>query len=247
MSKTGRVKAFFVHLSISVAIFIGLFLFIKYSLYPGVLFEVDGGRQGLVIIALVDLVMGPLLTLIVYKKGKPGLSNDLVLIGIFQFACLAAGLSVTMHERPLALVLSYDGFHVVNRSSLDMYDKDASGDSFWAGELPKYLYVELPTDKSERLPLQLSQLKNGPLYMRKSLLKSMGSKEFEASRFGVKKEYIIEACPALSGVLDQIEAKYNLMDKHIIYMQLIGKYVTSYVVFNNDARRIVEVLPSDKC
>ena len=41
------------------------------------------------IIIGVDLIMGPVPTLIVFKADKKGLKFDLTLIGIFQGVCLA--------------------------------------------------------------------------------------------------------------------------------------------------------------
>ncbi|KAB0769044.1 hypothetical protein F7O87_33620, partial [Pseudomonas aeruginosa] len=61
-----RWRAFFIHLLISLAIFIVLLAIICLWWYPGALFEIAGGWQGVRIVAAVDMVLGPLLTLVVY-------------------------------------------------------------------------------------------------------------------------------------------------------------------------------------
>ncbi|MCG6936115.1 MAG: hypothetical protein LJE73_09510, partial [Proteobacteria bacterium] len=68
-----RWRAFLIHLGISLVIFLILAYIILIKWYPVPFFYTDGGWQGVRIVAAVDLVLGPLLTLLVYKHGKPGL------------------------------------------------------------------------------------------------------------------------------------------------------------------------------
>ena len=65
------------------------------------------------IMLAVDIVAGPLLTLIVYRRGKPGLRFDLAVIGLLQVLFLAYGLSTLWRSRPLFLVGSSQAFALV--------------------------------------------------------------------------------------------------------------------------------------
>ena len=87
-----RWKAGAIHFSISLAVFLVLLAIILIAWYPGILFSIDGGWAGLQIIIGVDLVLGPLLTLIVFKAGKPSLKFDLTCIATFQAVCMVAGI-----------------------------------------------------------------------------------------------------------------------------------------------------------
>ena len=89
-----RWQAFAIHLGISSLIFIGLAYLVFYHWYPDFFFDTDGGWEGMRIIVAVDLILGPCLTLIVFKAGKPGMKTDLIMIGVFQAVCLAAGVYV---------------------------------------------------------------------------------------------------------------------------------------------------------
>ena len=93
------------HLLMSAAAVGALLYLAIFVWYPDFLFETDGGWQGLRIVVLVDLVLGPLLTFVVFKRGKKGLMTDLGCIGLLQFAALFGGAWVVYAERPLALVL----------------------------------------------------------------------------------------------------------------------------------------------
>lgn len=79
-----RWQAFAVHIGINAVIFIVLAAIILFIWYPGFLFQTDGGWQGIRLIAGVDFIIGPMLTLIVYKLGKPRLKMDLMLIGVYR-------------------------------------------------------------------------------------------------------------------------------------------------------------------
>ena len=56
-------KAFLIHFGISLIVFIVLAAIMRLVWYPGDLFWMDGGWQGMQLIAPIDLVLGPALTL----------------------------------------------------------------------------------------------------------------------------------------------------------------------------------------
>lgn len=78
--------------------------------FPGELFFLDGGWQGLKIVALIDLVLGPMLTLVLYKPGKPSLVFDMSCVAAFQLAALAYGFYATYHQRTVAIVFADRNF-----------------------------------------------------------------------------------------------------------------------------------------
>lgn len=143
-----RVGAFLVHLGISLVIFAVLAWIVLYVWYPGFFFQSDGGWQGIRIIALVDLVLGPTLTLIVFNRKKPlgELRRDLAIIGVIQASCLVAGTYVVFSERPLALVyvdgrfysMSADDYRDVGLAVPDLTELP--------GPSPKQVAVEIPAD-----------------------------------------------------------------------------------------------------
>ena len=90
--------------------------------YPDFFFQTDGGWQGLRLLLGVDLVLGPMLTLIVYRAGKPGLRFDLTVIGLVQLICLTAGVWIVHGERPLAIVYTDGSFYSVTAQSFKEID-----------------------------------------------------------------------------------------------------------------------------
>ena len=146
MFKIPRVNAFLIHLTISFVIFLILAYLIVFHWYPIPYFHTDGGWRGIRIIAGVDLVLGPLLTLIVYKPGKPGLKFDLTMIGLAQAVALTWGIWVTYTERPVAVVYAMDHFTPVSAISLNQIDYPLEKLSMYGDIKPVPIYVDLPQD-----------------------------------------------------------------------------------------------------
>ncbi|UCB54457.1 MAG: hypothetical protein JSW45_10985 [Thiotrichales bacterium] len=103
-----RKQAFSTHLLISMAIFFVLAYLIIFHWYPSYYFHIDGGYRGLATIFFVDVVLGPGLTLLVFKPGKPNLRFDMTMIVIIQVVALTWGVKSVVSERPM-LTVFYDG------------------------------------------------------------------------------------------------------------------------------------------
>ncbi|MBI3562766.1 MAG: hypothetical protein HY080_13725 [Gammaproteobacteria bacterium] len=125
-----KLKAFGAHMGISFIIFLIILYFMLAHWYPFPFFSTDGGWKGIRIVLFVDIVLGPFLTLIVYKKGKRYLALDLTVIGMIQAAALSWGIWVVHHERPAAAVLVEDYFTTVTHYQL--------GNRLKPGELLRY-------------------------------------------------------------------------------------------------------------
>jgi len=121
--------------------------------YPPPYFHAAGADVLVLLLVGVDLVIGPLLTLIVFRAGKRGLALDLCSIAVLQTVALVYGLSVVLESRPVFLVGVVDRFVLV--SANEITDEDlASGTEpefrqrSWLG--PRLVAAELPEDPVER-------------------------------------------------------------------------------------------------
>lgn len=114
-----RFKASSIHLAISAAV-VAVILFIVFLFwYPGWTFEISGAIRPLFVLVGVDLVLGPLLTLIVYKQGKPGLLFDLWFIALVQVAALVYGSYALNAGRPHYMVFSVDRITLITNQGID--------------------------------------------------------------------------------------------------------------------------------
>lgn len=102
-----KIKACVIHFLCSVLIFSLALWWMISVLYPSFHFDLNGGIYGLRIVAMVDLVLGPLLTLLVYHYAKPVREklSDFLIIGVIQLAALIYGLHTMYEEHPKAIVV----------------------------------------------------------------------------------------------------------------------------------------------
>ena len=103
-SEVTRKQAFLTHLGVSTAIFAVLCLLIVFVWYPDFYFFTDGGVRAIATVFFVDVVLGPGLTLLVFKPGKKFLKFDIGAILVLQFTALVWGVSNVYSERPAASV-----------------------------------------------------------------------------------------------------------------------------------------------
>lgn len=108
-----NLKAAAIHLGISTVI-AGIILFLVYGVwYPAPLSEALGVTDIFLMLLGIDLALGPLLTLIVYKPLKKTLKLDLAVIACVQLAALLYGLHTVGSGRPAYMVFTKDRFDLV--------------------------------------------------------------------------------------------------------------------------------------
>lgn len=171
-----RWQAFLIHLGLSAAIYLALLYLIVFIWYPQPYFAADGGWQGVRLITGVDLVLGPLLTLIVFKAGKPGLRRDLTLIGILQTVALAWG-TWLVYDQHIATVTYADGtFYTLTSEQVGDAGGQAPAVVAQAPTTPPYAFVRLPAEPRERLKFKFQTLMSGrPLQQLGDLYEPLGA------------------------------------------------------------------------
>lgn len=89
--------------------------------FPFPYFELGGGLHLFWILVAVDVVLGPLLTLLLFNPVKPRreMAMDLTLIGFIQMAALAYGLYSIGLARPVVLAFEVDRFVAVSAADVD--------------------------------------------------------------------------------------------------------------------------------
>ena len=159
-----RTQAFLIHLGISAVIYLGLLYLIIFIWYPQPYFAADGGWQGIRLVTGIDMVLGPLLTLIVFKVGKPGLKFDLALIGILQTAALVWGTWTIYDQRTAMVTFAADTFFTMNTELVDRAGDRPKAMLAAADREPVYAIVALPADPRAGRAL-LKKLGPKPLYL----------------------------------------------------------------------------------
>lgn len=106
-------KAAFIHLLISFFIAFTIFASMYFLWYPGNYFGLMGGKKLLALIGFLDIFLGPLLTLIIFKPNKKGLKFDLACIAVLQIIALSYGINAMVVSRPVFTVFNHNKFQVM--------------------------------------------------------------------------------------------------------------------------------------
>lgn len=205
-----RISAFLIHFGISTAIFLVLLAMVVFVWFRAPLFSIEGGWNGIKIIAGVDLVLGPLLTLIVFKPGKPRLKLDLTIIAFIQTAALIAGTWIVYTQRPVLLVLTEGHFYsmaadTVSKTGLSLADLNKFDDKPYP-----IAVVNLPADKDERQKERYRSLAKGGLHLRGDLYIPR-----DANYLSVLNEYSVDIYsisatqPKYKFILDEFIARHG--------------------------------------
>ena len=148
-----KLKAWGIHLGISALIFLPLLWLLLFRWFPAPLFVTDGGWQGLRIMLGVDMVLGPLLTLMIFNPAKSRRETlfDFSCIGLIQAVALCFGAYSIEQKRPWTLAWYEGAFSAIAR---DVY-REQSGvtPEAWQrfGESPIYrVYVRKPQTAEEQ-------------------------------------------------------------------------------------------------
>lgn len=110
------------------SIFIGTLLvaLVFFVWFPHPLASAEGVIHIFLLLLAIDIILGPLLSLLVYKEGKKSLKIDLAIIIIIQVVALCYGMYAIAKSRPVWIVQNGEVFQLVRANSiLDVDQRDA--------------------------------------------------------------------------------------------------------------------------
>jgi hypothetical protein len=205
--------------------------------YPGPLFQAAGGNELLFILVGVDVVIGPLLTLAVFKAGKKGMKLDLGVIGILQVAALVYGSWVVAQARPAFIVFVKDRFEVA--AAIELKDAElaqARFPQFRHAPLtgPQWAVVDWPADKAEQQKLVQLALSGVDLHMFPRYYAPYEQRTKEVLANALTMEQVRKTEPAHGKIIDEYLRKSGTPDAAVRYVLL--KAFRAFVAVLIDAR-----------
>ncbi|WP_298607846.1 TfpX/TfpZ family type IV pilin accessory protein [uncultured Thiothrix sp.] len=156
-----KLKASAFHLGISIFV-VGLILTaIIFFWYPSPFLIISGLFNIILMLILIDVVLGPLLTFIVFKKGKSSLKFDLFAIAVVQVLALSYGIYIIYQAHPLYIAYAVDRFTPIDTSEVS--PAMARYDEFKKSKLsqPTIVYVKKPSDPAELSKVTIEALSGG--------------------------------------------------------------------------------------
>lgn len=240
-----RVRAFLLHLLISAVIAATVMVVVFWVWYPAPLHEVVGVTEIFLLLLAVDVSIGPLITLIVYKPGKPSLKFDLTVIAILQLCALGYGVQTVFAGRPAFIVFAQDRFELARALDLDPASVDkaiAAGNSegIAGWTRPKWVGAVESKDPKRNAEILFSAMQGGPDW---ALLP-----ELYVPLAQVKAKILSGARPLeeLRGYYGKGEMVADWRDKHVKWLPLRGKAKNMVVLVDAataEVRAIIDIDP----
>jgi hypothetical protein len=146
-----KTRAVVIHFAISLTVALMAFVYVWKVLYPPPLFDIMRASGLIGLLLVVDVVLGPLITSIIFSKEKSrkALLFDFTVIGAMQLSALIYGFSVVLKAAPAYIVFDGLRFDVVNYADLTQNTKDRAVKNFslpFGG--PVLVAAKLPSDKA---------------------------------------------------------------------------------------------------
>ncbi len=164
-----KFRAMLLHflVTLAMAAFAAAVIFLVW--FPDPFQVMQGGVALFVLISVCDLVLGPLISLVIYnsKKSRRELITDYSIVGAVQLAAFVYGVMSIASARPVYVAFAVDRFEVVSARDID--DKDLLNAQApyrtrpkWG---PKLVGTQRPTDPKESSDLTLAVLDGKDLQM----------------------------------------------------------------------------------
>lgn len=135
-----KIRFFLMHSIFSFSLFIVSLYLVFYIWYPSDLTFATGVLPIYGILLFVDFILGPALTLIIYKKDKIKMYIDITIIVILQVSAFLYGLYTLEQGRPAWLVFVIDDIEIVSKSDIKK-SEDLGNENFKIGFFEKPIWV----------------------------------------------------------------------------------------------------------
>lgn len=143
-----RCRASGIHFAISLFVGLVLLALCWFVWLPAPMLLAIGGHEIFLLIVGIDVVIGPLLTLVVFKTGKKKLKFDLAMIALLQILALVYGVSTLLEARPVYVAALGDKFQVIQATEVtDANLEKAKATLPWWG--PRWVGTQAPTDSAD--------------------------------------------------------------------------------------------------
>lgn len=235
-----------IHLAISLIIALCGMALIFFVWYPTPLAKATGVTDIVLLVLAIDVILGPLLTFVVYKKHKKTLKMDLTVIACLQIAALCYGLWTVYQGKPAWLVYNVDRFDLVRNNEIDLRNTKQAAVEYQQAPVfkPQWVAANQPEDNDKRTEILFEALASGydiaqrpELYVPLAQVKN----QIQQRKLPVDSLKIYNE----AALVDQVKKKYPNADS---YVPLKGTVLDMVVLLDaqNQIVRTVDLRPWGK-
>jgi hypothetical protein len=242
-----KLRAFGAHFALSLAIFVAIIWVCVELWYPAPYFWIDGGWFAVRIAAAVDVIAGPLLTLIIYRPARQWMAANLAVIAFVQAAFLAWGVIVLERERPVITVYigtPAERFYPVTRELAAHGLRPIEEVQALSAERPPIVAVRLPEDpeKARELLQATLQGRSGVLRRTELFEPLAGEHLKKLLAAGRSRERIAGVWPIGNANLERFLAERGKRFEDYAFIPVHGRYYLALLAFERASGRYAGAL-----
>lgn len=227
-------KPFFLHLLLSLATATIVAALVFFIWYPWPFDEMLGGAELFWLVVSVDVICGPLLTLVLWNptKSPRELLSDMSMIVTLQTAALAYGVYTVAIVRPIHIIFEVDRFRVISASEVDSTElHQAIKDVLpapWTG--PTLLSLREPRDNDELIKsIELSTSGQEPS-LRPDWWQPYEKKRSEILTRAKSLKLLYRTRPSHKDTLDRAVLETGMSEESLLWLPLTSSRSLDWVV-----------------
>jgi hypothetical protein len=230
-----------IHFLLSLAVFSVFVLVLLLRWFPEPYFTASGGIQGLKLVVLVDLVLGPTLTFVAFSPTKPRseLMRDLSFIALLQISALVWGIYAMHSQRPLAIVFWDNSFYTVPQQALGKHYADDPGYRDLVRHPRQLIFAEKPLtlEDHESLLKRVNELDLPPHHQLELYRPFADGFDF-AKQAQVDIQEITSRNTDMAGQLDKLLQQTGQTIDALVFLPLKSRYRNIVLVFDNRGKTL---------
>lgn len=217
--------------------------------YPYPYREISSGRELFLLVVSVDVILGPLITLMIVNrnKSKQELCGDLLVVGLIQVAALGYGLWTVAIARPVHMVFEYDRFRVVHAIEVDPTLLRGSSARIVALPLsgPTLLALRPFRDEQEKMEATMAALQGVSLASRPELWIPYEEATAAVLKYAQPAEQLLNRFSASANDIRQTLHGVGRAPQDVVYLPLVGRKSFWTVFLDPVTAQVLVTMPLD--
>jgi hypothetical protein len=217
--------------------------------YPFPYRELAGGRELFILVVLVDIALGPLLTLVLFTPSKmpKELWRDLTIVVMIQLCALGYGVWTVWQARPLFLVAELDRFKVISRPALEKELIKALPPSLQPHSFsgPITAAIREPKNSTEKDTVLFESIKGGRDYGERPdfYVPYEGAAALKSLKRARPLEQFLQKYPLERTSAQEFANKAGLRLESLVYLPVVARQ--EWVAILNDQGMVIGFLKGD--
>jgi len=244
-----KFKAFSYHAIISLIIAALVTSVVKLVWYPAPYDQLCGGLNLLFLVIGVDLVLGPLLTFVVFdlKKSKSELVRDLVIVGLLQLIGLLYGMYIVFLARPVVVVFNGKQFDVVTQVQITENKLPDAAPDFRRLSMtgPRLLSMRAAQSESERTELMVLSVTGQLKGVMPAFWQDYALSKNQVVREASSVDDLYKQYPADDVLIDAQIAKSGLNRSQVVFLPIVSARNSWTVLLNKETAEMIGFVPKD--